>query len=515
MPFMAFLTAILLITGMPVAGLALPTWPLRGDSNKQTPLESKPPSGRLQEVAPPGAVQQLREKLQRYQPNLRLVTPTDDSVINADTVELILDVKNWPISRDDQLGLGPHVVVQIDNQPPRQLHELEANRVSVRLNDLAPGSHRFSAWAAYPWGEAVKTPGANLQGRFHLWQRMEGTQPGSNAPWLVPVTNSADPALQPLLLDWLIWNAPLQNLRDGDGRWRLRLSVDGDSFLVDHQEALWLKGNSSSRGNLVQMELLNGVGEPITPEFNNRLIHQSGQRATSPTWLKAHLTEEELTRLSGAPRIPSADLETEAIDKPEPLLNRTTKPEAKPVSSAKAVSESPNGDEAKPDSDIEPTPGARNVQEAAKAPEAETAPGAEQAADTKKGATTLIESDPTTSPRNDALVDEQDTPEQTNESAYKQSPDVFREDVMDEDVMDEDVMDEDVVDKDVVKENLVSEDIAPPNEPKASDDQAPRLQRDNPSMPVPSASEERLVPTSRLGGSARELLNDDGSLRKP
>ena len=493
MPFMAFLMAILLITGMPVAGLALPTWPLRGDVNKQTPLESKPPSGRLQEVAPPGAVQQLREKLQRYQPNLRLVTPTDDSVINADTVELILDVKNWPISRDDQLGLGPHVVVQIDNQPPRQLHELEANRVSVRLNDLAPGSHRFSAWAAYPWGEAVKTPGANLQGRFHLWQRMEGTQPGSNAPWLVPVTNSADPALQPLLLDWLIWNAPLQNLRDGDGRWRLRLSVDGDSFLVDHQEALWLKGNSSSRGNLVQMELLNGVGEPITPEFNNRLIHQSGQRATSPTWLKAHLTEEELTRLSGAPRIPSADLE----------------PEAKPVSSAKAVSESPNGDDAKPDSDTEPTPGAKIVHEAAKAPEAETVPGAETAIGTKKGATTPIESDPTSSSRNDALVDEQDTPEQTDESAFKQAPDG----VMEDGVM-EDGVGEDGGGEDVVKEDIVSEDIAPPNEPRASD-QAPRLQRDKPSMPVPSASEERLVPTSRLGGSARELLNDDGSLRKP
>jgi hypothetical protein len=498
MPFMAFLMAILLITGMPVAGLALPTWPLRGDVNKQTPLESKPPSGRLQEVAPPGAVQQLREKLQRYQPNLRLVTPTDDSVINADTVELILDVKNWPISRDDQLGLGPHVVVQIDNQPPRQLHELEANRVSVRLNDLAPGSHRFSAWAAYPWGEAVKTPGANLQGRFHLWQRMEGTQPGSNAPWLVPVTNSADPALQPLLLDWLIWNAPLQNLRDGDGRWRLRLSVDGDSFLVDHQEALWLKGNSSSRGNLVQMELLNGVGEPITPEFNNRLIHQSGQRATSPTWLKAHLTEEELTRLSGAPRIPSADLE----------------PEAKPVSSAKAVSESPNGDDAKPDSDTEPTPGAKIVQEAAKAPEAETVPGAEKAIDPKKGATTLIESDPTSSSRNDALVDEQDTPEQTDESAFKQAPDGVMEDGVMEDGVREDGVGEDVVNEDFVKEDIVSEDIAPPNEPRASD-QAPRLQRDKPSMPVPSASEERLVPTSRLGGSARELLNDDGSLRKP
>jgi hypothetical protein len=235
------------------------------------------------------------------------------------------------------------------------------------------------------------------------------------------------------------------------------------------------------------------------PEFNNRLIHQSGQSATSPTWLKSHLTEEELTRLSGAPRIRSADLEPEAIDKPESLLNRATKPEAKPVSSPKTVSESPNGDDAKPDSDLELTPGAKNVQEAAKAPEAE------KVADTKKGATTLIEPDPTTSPRSDALVDEQNTPEQTEESAYEQAPDGVREEVVGEDVVGEVV----------VKEDIVSEDIAPPNEPKASDDQAPRLQRDKPSMPVPSASEERLVPTSRLGGSARELLNDDGSLRKP
>ncbi|MDP7998626.1 MAG: hypothetical protein RAK19_03040, partial [Synechococcus sp. SP1 MAG] len=129
---------------------------------------------------------------------------------------------------------------------------------------------------------------------------------------------------------------------------------------------------------------------------------------------------------------------------------------------------------------------------------------AEKAIDTKKGATTLIESDPTSSSRNDALVDEQDTPEQTDESAFKQAPDGVMEDGVGEDVVDEDV----------VKEDIVSEDIAPPNEPRASD-QAPRLQRDKPSMPVPSASEERLVPTSRLGGSARELLNDDGSLRKP
>jgi hypothetical protein len=101
------------------------------DSRQETPLASQSPSGRLQEVAPPGAVQQLRENLQRYQPNLRLISPTDDSVINADSVDLVLDVKDWPVSRDLELGLGPHVVVQIDNQPPRQLDELDGNRVHV------------------------------------------------------------------------------------------------------------------------------------------------------------------------------------------------------------------------------------------------------------------------------------------------------------------------------------------------------------------------------------------------
>ena len=468
---MAFLMAILLITGMPVAGMALPTWPLRGDGNKQTPLESKPPSGRLQEVAPPGAIQQLRETLQRYQPNLRLVTPTDDSVINADTVELILDVKNWPISRDDQLGLGPHVVVQIDNQPPRQLYELEANRVSVRLNDLAPGSHRFSAWAAYPWGEAVKTPGANLQGRFHLWQRVEGTQPENNAPWLVPVTNSANTALQPLLLDWIIWNAPLQNLRDGDGRWRLRLSVDGDSFLVDQQEALWLKGSSSSRGNLVQMELLNGVGEPITPEFNNQLIHQSGRKTTPPTWLKARLTEDELERLSGTPLIPAEELVPEAKATPEPIEERETKPEAQPVVTAEKLTESPDEDEA------------------TASPKPKASPEAEKVEESGNGVSDLMGSEPEPKLNADALGDEQDSTDDSDDSTFEQAAD------------------------DVSKDN--SDDLAPPAKPIALDDQAPLPKSEKPSMPVPSASEERLIPTSRLGGSARELLNDDGSLRKP
>jgi hypothetical protein len=416
-------------------------------------------------------VQQLREKLQRYQPNLRLISPTDDSVINADSVDFVLDVKDWPVSRDLELGLGPHVVVQIDNQPQRRLDSLEGNRVRLQIDGLSAGSHRFSAWAAYPWGEAVKNPGANLQGRFHLWQRVEGTQPENDAPWLVPVTTSDNPAVQPLLLDWIIWNAPLQNLRDGDGRWRLRLSVDGDSFLVDQQDALWLKGSASSAGNLVQMELLNGVGEPISPEFNNQLIHQSGKKTAPPTWLKARLTEDELARLSGTPLIPAEDLVPEAKATPEPIEERETKPEAQPVVTAESLTESPD------------------VDEATASPKPEASPEAEKVEESGNGVSDLMGSEPEPKLNADALGDEQDSTVDSDDSTFEEAAD------------------------DLSKDN--SDDLAPPAEPIALDDQGSLPKSEKPSMPVPSASEERVIPTSRLGGSARELLNDDGSLRKP
>ena len=96
-----------------------------------------------------------------------------------------------------------------------------------------------------------------------------------------------------------------------------------------------------------------------------------------------------------------------------------------------------------------------------------------------------MESEPTSNLNTDALVDAQDSTDDTDQSDFEQEPEV------------------------------VNEQIAPPAEPIALDDQAPLPKSEKPSMPVPSASEERLMPTSRLGGSARELLNDDGSLRKP
>ena len=277
------------------------------------------PRGVLQEVAPPGAVQQLRRALEQHHPVLTLISPSDGSVISDDSLKMTFQLKDWPLVDDPDLGLGPHVVVQIDDRAPFRLTQADQQgQLHLELSDLEPGSHRFSAWAAYPWGEPNPRPEASLQWRLHLWQIMRDRQPALDAPWLVTVHPPNDRILKPLPLTWMIWNAPLQNLRENDERWRLRISIDGDSFLVSHPEGIWLKAPSPSKELNVQMELLDGQGEPLDPVFNNQLMHFSAGSDRQPLWLKAQLNDSDLSRYLGQPD-PEPELVPEA-EANDPLI---------------------------------------------------------------------------------------------------------------------------------------------------------------------------------------------------
>ena len=424
------LAAVLLLgAGLPVH--ARPGFFNRDAGSAAKPLPSSAPSGKLQEVAPPGAVQQLRQNLQQHRPSLRLIDPSNDSIVSSDALELRFEIDDWPLSSDPELGLGPHVVLQIDNRAPLRLSESDGNRLKVRIDDLEAGSHRFSAWAAYPWGEAVQAPGASVQGRVHLWQKLQGTQPERDAPWLVPVSPAGEQGLQPLLVDWLIWNAPLQNLREGDGRWRLRISIDGDSFLVDHQEALWLKGSNGSGSHDIQMELLNGLGEPITPVFNNQLIHLKAASGAKPGWMRPRLTESQLARLSGSPE-------------PEVL---------------EVVESSPEPPQKAEDKQREQTEQPREL------PQAEI----EVEDQIKVEVTTKPEAAPQPTAQEDS--DEQEPEPPLSEKPSKAEP-------------------------------------ARPTPPTPAPGEPAEPQQ-------PADEEPKLKPSSSLGGSARELLNSDGRLRKP
>jgi hypothetical protein len=301
-------------------------------------LQTQAPSGRLQEVAPPGAVQQLQEALALRRPQVTIEAPRDGANLPAGPIKLSLKVRDWPLVNAGELGLGPHVVVQVDDLPAIRLSGLE-----LELPPLSPGSHRITAYAARPWGEAVKSPGAWSQIRVHRVTANPLAIPQPGTPQLIPVSPADLAGSEPLLLDWLLLDAPLQGLRDNDGSWRLRVSVNGDSFLVDQNSPLWLKGWQPGSNSLL-LELVDGLGEPLNPPFNS-LVREVVLAPSKPglAWQKGRLAEGELAQLLGtAP--------------PEPPAQAPTQPEPEPESEPELELVPEPVPELEPESETEPEP---------------------------------------------------------------------------------------------------------------------------------------------------------------
>lgn len=303
----------------------------RGSRSEPSPVTSSKPSGQLQEVAPPGAVQQVRERLNDLAPQIEVLSPANDSTLPAGPWTLKLKVQDWPLYDDETNGLGPHLVVQLDDQPPRRISSA-AEAQGLSMPELSPGSHRLTVFAARPWGEVVKAPGASQQLRLHRVARNPSQLPGSGSPQLIAASPSDLQHSEPVLIDWLLIDAPLQHLRDDDARWRLRVSVNGDSFLVDRQTPLWLKG--LKRGsNAVQLELLDGRGDPLNPPFNSVVREVVIDSSPRPSWQQASLSAQALAALSGTPEPepvtpPAAEIQTK---EPETAQPEAVQPKAAPT----------------------------------------------------------------------------------------------------------------------------------------------------------------------------------------
>ena len=310
----------------------------RGSRSEPSPVTSSKPSGQLQEVAPPGAVQQVRERLNDLAPQIEVLSPANDSTLPAGPWTLKLKVQDWPLYEDETNGLGPHLVVQLDDQPPRRISSA-AEAQGLSMPELSPGSHRLTVFAARPWGEVVKAPGASQQLRLHRVARNPSQLPASGSPQLIAASPSDLQHNEPVLIDWLLIDAPLQHLRDDDARWRLRVSVNGDSFLVDRQTPLWLKG--LKRGsNAVQLELLDGRGDPLNPPFNSVVREVVIDSSPRPSWQQASLSAQGLAALSGSP-------EPEPVEPPAAEI-QTKGPEAAPPQAAPPEASEPERPEPQP-----------------------------------------------------------------------------------------------------------------------------------------------------------------------
>jgi hypothetical protein len=265
-------------------------------ANNPDLLATTAPAGRLQEVSPPPAVRQLASALAERSPQLQIEAPSSDSLLAGGDWQLRLRLSDWPLVNAGPLGLGPHVAVQIDDAPPLRLSERargQGDQLVVSLPPLTPGSHRITAYAALPWGEAVKDPGATARLRLQAVAANPLALPAPGSPELIPVSPAELGGSEPLLLDWLLYDAPLQHLRRGDDSWRLRISINGDSFLVDQNAPLWLKGWHQG-SNALQLELVDGRGEPLNPPYNSLVRQVNLTGGPPPRWLGARLSSQEL-----------------------------------------------------------------------------------------------------------------------------------------------------------------------------------------------------------------------------
>jgi hypothetical protein len=299
-------------------------------------LATTAPAGRLQEVSPPPAVQQLAAALAERSPQLQIEAPTADSLLVGGDWQLRLRLRDWPLVDAGPLGIGPHVAVQIDDQPPLRISDHRSSgpgdQLLVNLPPLAPGSHRITAYAALPWGEAVKDPGATARLRLQAVAANPLSLPAPGSPELIPVSPAELGGSEPLLLDWLLYDAPLQHLRQGDDSWRLRVSINGDSFLVDQNAPLWLRGWHQG-SNALQLELVDGRGDPLNPPYNSLVRQVTLAGGPAPRWLGARLSSQELAVYLG--QIPPETLAP--ANRPSAPRNgaaRAGEPLAKPGESA-------------------------------------------------------------------------------------------------------------------------------------------------------------------------------------
>ena len=340
---MAVLIGLALLIGPVSPSLAAP-W----GKQRSEPSNASGAASVLQEVAPPGAAQQLSDQLRGKQPQLSVVSPKPGSQVPTGEWTLQLQLDDWPVLESSELGAGPHVVVQLDQQEPQRIFAKDSKGlISVVMPALTPGSHHVSAFAALPWGEAAAGKKARVQWQLYRGLATPEALPDVNAPQLVAVAPQQLAAGAAVPINWFLFNAPLQHLRDGDEQWRLRLSLDGSSVVLDRAQSLWLKPLKAGE-HFLKLELLDGDGNPLQPAFNSLVqeLDVPVSRAGAPALFSSRLSAEQLAELSDPNYQPTPEPE------PEPELELELEPAAEP-----APEPTPEpAPEPEPEANVQPVP---------------------------------------------------------------------------------------------------------------------------------------------------------------
>ncbi|WP_347276413.1 hypothetical protein [Chroococcidiopsis sp [FACHB-1243]] len=286
-------------------------------------------AGNITEVAPPEAILQLRQALEVRQPQVKILSPQPDEVLQDDTVSARFQVQDLPIFQNSDLGLGPHLHVILDNQPYEAVYDVQQPFV---LSNLSPGTHTLRVFASRPWHESFKNEGAYAQTTFHVFTKTDDNNPNSSQPLLTYSRPKGSYGAEPILLDFYLTNAPLHLAAQADPQdevpdWRIRCTINGKSFIIDRWEPIYLSGFNKGK-NWVQLEFLDEQGNPVKNIFNNTVRVISYDPNSQDTLSK--LVRGELSA-AAARGIVDPDYKGEVEEVPTPIppaIEETTPPQS-------------------------------------------------------------------------------------------------------------------------------------------------------------------------------------------
>lgn len=233
-------------------------------------LSPSQPTGEISEVSPPEVIQVLNQALEGYQPQVKILSPQPNELLQDNSVTVRFQVQELPIFKNQELDLGPYLNVILDNQPYIAVYDLNQPLV---LSDLTPGTHTLRVFASRPWHESFKNEGAYAQTTFHIFTKTQDNNPDPAQPLLTYSRPNGAYGAEPILLDFYLTNAPLHLVAQAESEdeiadWRIRCTINGNSFVLDRWQPLYLKGFKPGK-NWVQLEFLDEQGNSVKNVFNN------------------------------------------------------------------------------------------------------------------------------------------------------------------------------------------------------------------------------------------------------
>lgn len=315
------------------------TWAMVGCAKPTAPtaLLSEPTeaphllAGPMAEVSPPETLDILKQIIDAYTPQVRILSPRPGEVVESATVAVRFQVRGLPLFKDKTWQLGPHLHVFLDDQPYQAVYDASEPLV---LEDLAPGTHTLRVFASRPWHESFKNDGAFDQRTFHVFAPTPQNEVNASAPLLTYSRPQGTYGAEPIMLDFYLTNAPLhlsaqEDPKDDLHDWRIRCTVNGQSFVFDQWQPIYLKGFQPGR-NWVQLELIDETGRPIENRFNNtvRIIdYQPGGTDTLSRLVRGELDLKAVASIidptytpPASPEPPATEPTPEVIDEAEDIV---------------------------------------------------------------------------------------------------------------------------------------------------------------------------------------------------